>query len=144
MSRCFQVFNNKPIQKFTYASDVIYNKKSKTQYSCVCLNRPCCCKYGTYNNYNLYNNAQLLNAYVLPFSKTSMNSNLYIKLNLKDICTVQLNNPLTCPTTVNVYATVPFYYNYTIDPYGYLFGNNKYRNNPQCNINNYIKFRYYN
>jgi hypothetical protein len=132
MSRCFQVFNNnKPIQKFTYASDVIYNKKSIRQYSCVCLKQQCCCRYG------IYNNSKLLNTYDLPFSKNSLNRNLYTKINLTDICTVKLNNPLTCPTTVDVNASVPFYYNYTIDPNGYLFGNS------QCNINNYIKFLCY-
>lgn len=144
MSRCFQVFNNnKPIQKFTYASDVLYNKKSRTQYSCVCLKQPCCCRYGAYNNLNLYNNAKLLNAYGLPFNKYSLNSSLYTKVNLKDICIVELNNPETCPTTINVTSTVPFYYNYTIDPYGYIFGNNQYGNNIGCNINNYVNFRCY-
>ena len=123
MSKCFQNNNNK---KYTYSSDILYNKKS-TVNNC----NHCCNHFKNYDDFNQFNNVRTVDK--LPFDKTNLDSGLYTKLILTDVCSVKLNNPPTCPTTVNIGSTVPFYFNYTVDPNGTLFG--------RCSINNYIRFR---
>ena len=45
-------------------------------------------------------------------------------LNLQGVPTLQLNNPITCPTNITPVLPAPFYEVYTIDPSGALFRSN--------------------
>ena len=62
-------------------------------------------------------------------------------LNLQGIPTLQLNNPVTCPTNINqtILDTEPFYEAYTIDPSGALFGEASY----PCSANTLEKNVFY-
>ena len=57
-------------------------------------------------------------------------------LNLNGVPTLQLNQPLTCPTTIDPSPTLPFYEVYTIDPSGALFGQTSY----PCDANTWKKY----
>lgn len=45
-------------------------------------------------------------------------------LNLQGVPTLQLNNPITCPTNITPVLPAPFYEVYTIDPSGALVRSN--------------------
>ena len=61
-------------------------------------------------------------------------------LNLQGIPTLQLNNPVTCPTNIDPSnLDIPFYEAYTIDPSGALFGEAPY----PCNVNTLEKNIFY-
>lgn len=62
-------------------------------------------------------------------------------LNLQGIATLQLNNPITCPTNIDqtILDTEPFYEAYTIDPSGALFGEASY----PCSANTLEKNVFY-
>ena len=74
----------------------------------------------SYQSYYIYNN-------------TDLDSGLYTTVNLTGICTVELKNPPTCPTKVDLNANLPFYFNYNVDPNGYIFSG--------CNKNSYLPYR---
>jgi hypothetical protein len=59
-------------------------------------------------------------------------------LNLNGIPTLQLNNPVICPTNINP-SIGPFYEVYTIDPSGALFGQTSYK----CDVNAWKKYVVY-
>ena len=85
---------------------------------------------------------------ILPINKSNLIFGQYSKLNLYNICTVSkgpppsipcgFNNCNPCQNSNNVIidpnSTTPFYFNYTIDPLGELFGKNS------CGILNYTNY----
>lgn len=69
-----------------------------------------------------------------PYVNLSLNSNLFTKMNLEQICVIKSLASNTCPNT-KVNPSLDFYNNYVIDPNGSLFGNSP------CGIDNYLNYR---
>ena len=96
----------------------------------------------------LLQNAQYINCYCsqLPFDLTKLNINLITALDLNGCCVIQSNpsSPtlpsceVSIPTPTPSISSSPFYVNYTIDPYGSLFGLT------QCGNNNFLQRLVYN
>lgn len=73
----------------------------------------------------------------------------YTRMNLSDVCSAAVTSiPTPCssttpcdpcqnndPVTIDSTATIPFYYTYTIDPLGELFGQTP------CGVLNYTKYQ---
>jgi hypothetical protein len=136
MAHTFNVIPAKPafgvVKESMYQSDYINRLKYKNT---ICDKSSCYNK--SYYQYN--QNKQLINTQCdLPFNKTNLESNLFTKQDLQDVCIITENGPTCntqpCNTAYNYDATKPFYYNYTIDPCGELFGNTP------CGINNFTNF----
>jgi len=121
---------NKPICD---AGDYILRKKAKAVY----------CKYPlkcndrlivkNYNSLYLLEKAKLDEKIInnVSFGAKNLNLNLFTKLDLENVCVVQMN-PSTCPTTIDV--SKDFMTNYSIDPNGDLFGNDI------CGLYNYQNY----
>ena len=90
---------------------------------------------------------------ILPVNKSNLIVGQYTKLNLYDVCTVsngpppsihcEFNNCNPCQNSGNIViidpnSTNPFYYDYTIDPLGELFGKTS------CGILNYTNYMVFN
>lgn len=130
------------IQGYDSQNDYLTAKKSKLVY---CSAPTYCNKLKTVPNYTykyLYaqgkNELGLYNYNVNPFNTGDLMLGQYTNLNLNNVCTVSNGNPTStycnsslpcnpCQNNTNVIinpaATIPFYYNKTIDPLGELFGN---------------------
>jgi hypothetical protein len=117
-------------------NDYIYNKKVKNIFC-----EPKCdskISVNSQSNLNMYNKSKLINYYanMASVKKNNLNMNLMTKLDLLNVPVIQQNDPYMVPTDINRYY-VP-YTQYTIDPNGYLFGNDT------CGINNYLNYIVYN
>ena len=99
-----------PVNRFMNQADYLSIKK-------VCSTNPGCCAVG----------------YI---DKTNLNINLLTKENLKYVNVIKYNATNASPTNIN--RSLPFLYNYTIDPSGQLFGNTG------CGINNWTRYMVYN
>ena len=139
MSRTFQViparpaFGNNNNNDITYASDLIKNKVALTNY-CNTIR----CK----NTRNVKNQSALISIKRLEnssglcccnppvmFNKANLNIGLFSKLDLTNVDTIN---------TTEINPCFPFFYNYTIDPNGQLFGNGP------CGVNNWTRYMVYN
>ena len=116
------------------AGDYILRKKAKALY----------CKYSSCSDRILVKNYQSM--YLLEKAKVNakidktqadtgsgnLNINLFTKLDLVNVCVIQLNDPVTCPTSLDLTKYFPT--SYTIDPEGELFGNSI------CGTNNFQNY----
>ncbi len=68
--------------------------------------------------------------------KNNLNINLITKEDLRGVNVIKNNVTGMSPTNIN--RSVPFLYNYTVDPNGQLFGNNI------CGLNNWTRYMVYN
>lgn len=116
------------------AGDYILKKKANAIY----CNYTSCADRVRVNNYHsmyLLEKAKL-NAKIdkkqTDIGPGDLNINLFTKLDLENVCTIQLNNPVTCPTSLDVTQYFPVIY--TIDPTGALFGNSI------CGTNNFQNY----
>ena len=102
------------------------------------------CKYSSCSDRILVKNYQSM--YLLEKAKVNakidktqadtgsgnLNINLFTKLDLVNVCVIQLNDPVTCPTSLDLTKYFPT--SYTIDPEGELFGNSI------CGTNNFQNY----
>lgn len=123
-SSCFNVakyaFGNSVVNS-SYASDYLYNKKSKLV-NCNARKTIQCKKGFTQGKYLLYNNEQLRRNGVL-LNHSNLNSGLYTQNNFEgtnNICKygAETKGVVACtsPTTVNT-GLLPFYSYYKINSY---------------------------
>jgi hypothetical protein len=142
MSRLFQPLPAKPsfgtLQKNSYSSD--YTKKLKLKnilaYSIKNQTKRNLSQEQLIDlkNCELKNNIIFNKSYL---DKTNLIAGQYSQENLEGVITVSAANQITSPytsTTIVPSPTIPFYFNYNIDPTGALFGNT------QCGLNNYVNF----
>ena len=116
------------------AGDYILKKKANAVYCkyTSCTDRV---RVNNYQSMYLLENAKLNakteknQAYI---GSGNLNINLFTKLDLENVCTIQLNNPVTCPTSLDIAQYFPIIY--TIDPAGALFGNSI------CGTNNFQNY----
>jgi len=141
MPRLFQPISAKPafgvLQNNSYASDYIQKKKLRQLLSSSVKNQ----KSTNITKYNssILNNCEIYNNIVYNkffFNKTDLVAGLYSKENLNGVITLSgITQTQSVTISPSINPTIqPFYYYYTIDPNGELFGNT------QCGINNYTNF----
>jgi len=107
------------IKESIHQSDYIDRVKHKNS---SCGRIKCNHQYKSY-----YKSKQIINTKCdLSFNKNNLESNLFTKQNLKDVCIITQEGPTcnqnNCNTGYNYSGTQPLYYNFTIDPCGQLFG----------------------
>ncbi len=121
MSQAFKTFGT--IRENLYQSDYIIRKKKRINY----------CKK---NKLHCVPNLE-------TFNKSNLIYGQYSASNLQNVCTVSKGPPPTKPDSkpcqaagviINQTETTPFYWNYTIDPLGELFGRS------QCGELNYTQY----
>ena len=126
------------IQKKTLsdASEYIGRLKGNT----IMCKEPC---INDYNNYNYKLGKKCTYAIENIQNNSQLNSNLYTKQNMEYACSLSNSFPCSNPYDCNINcndaylvpdASTPFYFSYTIDPKGQLFGNN------ECGTLNYMNF----
>lgn len=122
------------------AGEYILMKRAR---AAVCNSQMCPGKpvVSTQGELSTLNQAKRLDAhcFIVPFNKRNLNINLITTLDLSGCCIIQTipaspNLPV-CPANVPQPADITnlFYVDFTIDPYGCLFGETL------CNANNYLK-----
>ena len=140
-SKTFSIYPAKPafgtFRESINAGDYIKNKAAKASY---CKSNLC---HQVLNNKSQGELLLLKQAKNLSDSRCSsdinsynLNSNLYTKLDLQNICVIKNIENGDCPTSIDTSLT--FVGNYEMDPNGALFGNT------QCGLNNYLNYRIYN
>lgn len=90
----------------------------------------------SYDDFSLFNNGFKLQnnrkCRILDVNKNNLETNLYTKLDLS--CIPVLSSSTSSPTSIDI-SNYPFFYYYTIDPLGLLFGKTN------CGIDNYLNYR---
>jgi hypothetical protein len=140
-SKTFSIYPAKPafgtFRESVDAGDYIKNKAAKATY-CQANLCPSFLNTKSQSDLLLLRQAKNLsnNRCFQHGNNNDLNSNLYTKLDLNDICVIKNVEDDKCPTTID--PSLTFLGNYEIDPNGNLFGNT------QCSINNYLNYRIYN
>ena len=156
MTHAFKTISAKPtfgtLRENICQSDYINRKKGLINY---CNTSGACYKLNISPSYAHLNSQKLgqylRNLEIPSFNKSNLIIGQYTKLNLNDVCTVFKGEPPTQPCSSSLVcdpcqnkipvqidpsnSIVPFYYEYTIDPLGELFGRS------QCGELNYTNYR---
>ena len=116
-----------------YQDDYLIRKKGLNM---LCNKKNNISSYNQLNTYNWGKYTQSLNTYpIIPINKSNLIIGQYTQLDLNDVCTIKASNSQTCLNGLITYnGPTPFYFEYTIDPNGSLFGNT------DCGKLNYTKY----
>ena len=158
MAHAFKTISAKPtygtLRRNLSQTDYVNQKKGIISYTNSCSQM---CDSKTFNNYNSLNSYNIglqtlkpNKCNINPVNKTNLVYGQYSKVNLNNVCTIAKGPPpsVPCssanpcdpcqnnePVTIDFASTVPFYFQYTIDPLGELFGRS------QCGELNYTLYQ---